>query len=39
VVAAVILANLRTTPARGEITVNSTPVTSPDRIRLSGLKP
>jgi hypothetical protein len=37
-VAAVILANLRTTPARGEITVNSTPVTSPDRIMLSELK-
>jgi hypothetical protein len=38
VVAGVILANLRTTPAGGGIEVNSTPVTSGDEIRLSGLK-
>jgi hypothetical protein len=36
VVASVILTNVRTTPARGRIPVNSTPVTSGDEIRLSG---
>jgi hypothetical protein len=38
VVAGVVLANLRTTPEGGRIEVNSGSVTSPDRIRLSGLK-
>jgi TIR domain len=38
VVAGVILINLRTRPARGQIEVNSNPMLSSDQIMLSGLK-